>query len=134
MTTINRVRRWIFGLTIAGFVLPVSLAAASSLDGSWSGYGAITPRNGARERVRCRVTYLRVSAKVYSVSATCASASNTIRQTGELLMVRPNLFVGDFYNRQYDISGRLRVVVSGSRQKVSLSSRDGSGWLRLRRR
>jgi hypothetical protein len=134
MTAMHPIRRWALGLATAALILlPASLAAAT-LDGSWSGDGAITPRNGERERIRCRVTYSRLSAKVYSVSATCASASTTIRQSGTLLMVRPNLFVGDFYNRQYDMSGRIRVVVSGSTQNVTLSSRDGSGWLRLRRR
>jgi hypothetical protein len=134
MKTLNRLHRWALALATAVIILPASLAAAATLDGSWSGEGVITPRNGARERIRCRVRYVRLSAKVYSVSATCASASNTIRQTGELLMVRPNLFVGDFYNRQYDMRGRIRVVVRGSTQNVTLSSRDGSGWLRLRRR
>ena len=128
------IRRWALGLATAALILlPASLAAAT-LDGSWSGDGAITPRNGERERIRCRVTYSRLSAKVYSVSATCASASTTIRQSGTVLMVRPDVFVGDFYNQQYDMSGRIRVVVSGSTQNVTLSSRDGSGWLRLRRR
>ena len=132
----NRIRRWALGLATAAMILlPVSLAAAAaSLDGSWSGDGAITPRNGEQERIRCHVSSSRLSAKVYSVSATCASASTTIRQTGTVLMVRPDLFVGDFYNQQYDMSGRIRVVVSGSTQNVTLSSRDGSGWLRLRRR
>lgn len=112
----------------------VSPAAAASLDGAWSGSGIIRPRDADAERVRCRVSYSRLSQKVYSVSATCASASNTIRQTGELLMIRPNLFVGDFYNRQFDIRGRIRVVVRGTTQSVTLSSRDGRGSLSLQRR
>jgi hypothetical protein len=115
-------------------VLAATPAAAAPLNGSWSGDGIIRPRDGDAERVRCRVSYSRLSQKVYSVAATCASASNTIRQTGEVLMVRPNVFVGDFYNQQFDIRGRIRVVVRGRTQTVTLSSRNGRGSLKLRRR
>ena len=111
-----------------------SPAAAASLAGSWSGGGSIKPASGQRERVRCRVSYSRLTRKVFSVSARCATSSATIRQTGELLMIRPNLYVGDFYNRQFDIRGRIRVVISGSSQTVTLSSRNGNGRLRLRKR
>ncbi len=119
---------------LLAITIAASPVAAATLDGAWSGSGVIKPRSAEAERVRCRVSYSRLSQKVYSVSATCASASNTIRQTGELLMIRPNLFVGDFYNRQFDIRGRIRVVLSGRTQTVTLSSSDGNGSLRLRRR
>jgi hypothetical protein len=121
-------------LALAALLAWSTPAAAASLDGSWSGDGIIRPRSADAERVRCRVTYSRLSAKVYDVSATCASASNTIRQTGRLLMVRPNTYVGDFYNRQFDMSGRIRVVVKGSVQTVTMSSSEGRGSLTLRRR
>ncbi len=121
-------------LAIFAMVLSLTPASAAALDGAWSGEGIIRPRSAEAERVRCRVSYSRLSQKVYSVSATCASASNTIRQTGELLMIRPNLFVGDFYNKQFDIRGRIRVEVRGNTQAVTLSSSDGNGSLRLQRR
>ena len=38
-------------------------AAAASLGGSWSGSGFVKPASGQRERVRCRVTYTRLSKK-----------------------------------------------------------------------
>ena len=109
-------------------------SAAQSLDGAWSGGGFVKPTSGKREKVRCRVTYSRQSAKVYGVNARCASASATLRQTGELLKVRSNLFVGDFYNAQFDFRGRIRVVVSGKSQRVTLSGDGATGSLRLRKR
>ena len=108
--------------------------AAASLNGSWSGSGFVKPNSGQRERVRCRVRYSQLSKKVYSVSARCASSSATISQSGTVLMVRPNVYVGDFYNAQFDISGRIRVKISGRSQSVTLSSSSASGRLRLRKR
>jgi hypothetical protein len=48
-------------------------------------------------------------------------------------MVSPNRYVGDFYNSEYDISGRVRVVISGSSQTVTFSSAKGSGSLSLKK-
>lgn len=127
-------------------LLPVVLAAAAlnicvfaevaysePLQGSWSGSGYVKA-NGQRESVSCRVSYSPQGSKVVAVSATCASASATIRQTGQLSMVTSNRYVGDFYNSEYDISGRIRVSVSGSSQTVKFSSARASGSLRLSKR
>ena len=122
-----------FGIVMT-IALAVAPATAAPLDGAWSGGGSIKPSSGQRERVRCRASYTRITAKVFRVSARCATASASIRQTGELLLVRPNVYVGNFYNSQFDISGRIRVVVRGSSQTVTLSSRAGTGQLRLRKR
>ena len=79
----------------------------------WSGSGTVAPTGGQRPMVRCRVSYSPQGSKVVTVSATCTSASTTIHKTGQLSMVTPNRYVGDFYNSEYDISGRIRVSVSG---------------------
>ena len=113
--------------------LPATSSVAATLEGSWRGAGFVKPKAGQRERVKCRVSYTRLSRKVFSVSARCASASSTLRQTGTVLMVRSNVYVGDFYNSQFDVRGRIRVTVSGTRQSVEMSSPDGSGQLSLRR-
>lgn len=122
---------------VAGVMLGVAVLAGGAqsapLEGSWSGDGYVAPKQGKREKVRCRVTYSPQGAKVVAVKAVCASASTTIHQTGQLLMVSPTRYVGDFYNSQYDISGRIRVLVSGSSQTVTFSSAHGSGGLKLRR-
>lgn len=112
---------------------PLSAAAAADLSGTWSGSGSVSPKDGKREAVRCKVTYSPAGAAV-GVSATCASASATIHQTGSLTMVSPNKYVGDFYNPDFDISGRVRVSISGSSQTVTFSSPRASGSMTLSRR
>ena len=121
-------------VAFATLAIDPQAARAASLEGSWSGGGYVKPKSGNRERVRCRVSFSRQGAKVYAVSATCASASTTIRQTGQLSMVNANRFVGDFHNSQYDISGRVRVTVHGGRLNVTFSSASGGGAMTLSRR
>lgn len=106
---------------------------AGELAGTWNGSGYVSPAYGKRENVRCRITYNRHTPKVFSVSAVCASPSAKVHQTGEVLMVNPNLYVGDFYNPQFDVSGRVRVRLSGSRQTVTFSGARGSGSISLSR-
>lgn len=113
--------------------LLAEVALSASLAGTWSGSGYVMPKSGQREKVRCRVSFTPQGDKVVAVTATCASASTTIRQTGQLSMVTPNRYVGDFYNSEYDISGRVRVVISGSSQTVTFSSARGSGSLSLKK-
>lgn len=121
----------VMSLGFAGLAVPVR---AEMLSGSWSGGGYVKPRDGEREKVRCKVNYSPQGSSVVAVSATCASASLTIRQTGELTMVSPTRYVGEFYNSEYDISGRIGVSVSGSSQTVTFSSPRGGGSLSLSRR
>lgn len=120
-------------VAFAAMALP-GAAMAAELQGSWSGSGYVSPKSGARERVQCRVSYARQSSKVFSVSARCATPSVKINQTGEVLEVGRGRYVGDFYNAEYDVSGRVRVTVTGSRQKVTFSGAQGHGSLSLRRR
>jgi hypothetical protein len=115
------------GLSFSGVL------GASGLEGSWSGGGYVVPKSGARESVRCRVSYSRQSTTVFSVSATCSGAKTTVVQTGEVLEVSGGRYVGDFYNPQYDISGRVRVQMSGNHQDVTFSGAQGHGGLSLTR-
>lgn len=109
-------------------------AQAASLSGTWSGSGYVNPKDGPRESVRCRITYSQESATVYGVKAVCATTSTKIIQTGEVLMVNPSRYVGDFYNSQYDVSRRVRVSLRGVRQTVTFSSKKGHGSMTLRKR
>ena len=110
------------------------VTGAELLQGSWGGRGYVKPSDGERQTVNCRVTYTPHGSNVVAVSATCSSETTTIHQTGQLSMVRPNRYVGDFHNSEYDISGRIQVSVSGSSQTVTFSSPRGSGSLSLSRR
>jgi hypothetical protein len=108
-------------------------AQSSSIEGTWSGGGYAQLSSGQREKIRCRVRYTRETADVFGVSAVCASPSLKVTQTGTISRVAANRFVGDLYNPEFDVSGRIRVVVSGSQQSVTMSSSKGSGSLTLSR-
>ncbi len=129
-------RKTIFGVLLGTLYIfaPSTAFAGSGLEGSWRGSGYVSPTSGARENVRCRVRYSQQASKVYSVSATCATASTTIIQTGEVLEVSGGRYVGDFYNPQFDVSGRVRVQMSGDHQTVTFSGGRGRGSLSLTRR
>lgn len=123
-------------LAVAVILMTGGATAALSdpLQGSWSGSGYIKPTDGKRENVKCRVSYSPQGASVVAVSATCASASATIRQSGQLSMVSPSRYIGDFYNSEFDISGTIRVSVKGGSQTVSFSSSKANGNLNLTKR
>lgn len=133
-----------FVQTVAGAVALAAFTAsllaftptshAASLSGEWVGGGFIEPRAGTRERVRCRVRYSRVSRNVFSVNARCASPSGSLNQTGEVIRVRANRYVGDFYNAQFNEYGRARVIVRGRSQSVTVTTGSGRGRLTLRKR
>lgn len=109
-------------------------AQGAALDGMWTGGGYVAVESGKRERVSCRVRYSRENPDVFGVHAVCASQSVKLTQTGTVSRAGPNRFVGDFYNAEYDISGRVRVIVSGSSQTVTLTSARGTGSLSLSRK
>lgn len=109
-------------------------AQSGSLEGTWSGGGYAEVSSGQRENVSCRVRYTREGADVFGVSAVCASKSVKLKQTGTVSRVAANRYVGDLYNAEYDVAGRIRIVVSGSSQSVTMTSKRGSGSLSLSRR
>jgi hypothetical protein len=55
------------------------------------------PKSRARENVRCRVRFSRLSNMVFSVESTCSSATINVVQTGGVLEVSPGRYAGDFY-------------------------------------
>lgn len=113
---------------------PTTAASAAALAGEWSGEGTVTQTEGPTEKVRCRVSYKQESAKVFGVVAQCASTSKKMKQTGELLEVRPGVYSGKFNLPQYDVSGRVRVVLEGETQTVTFKSPRGEGQVTLTRR
>ncbi|MEQ1714030.1 MAG: hypothetical protein ABL908_21905 [Hyphomicrobium sp.] len=136
-------RRIAVALAIVLLAAPSPAAAQSpSLEGNWTGGGYAEAISGHRERVSCRVRYTRETADVFGVHAVCASQSVKLVQTGTVSRAGANRFAGDFYNAEFDVAGRVRVVlearlrhvVSGSRQTVTLSSGRGSGTLSLSRK
>ena len=113
---------------------PAPAASAAALAGDWSGEGTVTQTEGPTEKVRCRVSYKQEAAKIFGVVAQCASTSKKMKQTGELLEVRPGVYTGEFNLPQYDVSGRVRVVLNGETQTVTFKSPRGEGEVILTRR
>ncbi len=129
------------GLALAGAMLaafatvaPVKAAVAAELSGSWSGSGTVTLSSGAREKARCRASYTHAGGRTYAMSATCATASAKVSQTAILSQNTKNRFGGTFYNPEYGVTGRIRIVVSGKRQTVYLSGSAGHATFSLNRR
>lgn len=125
--------RILFWLTIfltAALVAPLH-ADPVPLEGDWKGSGTVEPAEGPAEKVRCRINYKRETDKVFRLDAKCATTSNQINQTGELLKVNPGVYVGEFYIASYDIAGRIRVVIEGSVQTMTFKSSRGHGRLTL---
>ncbi|MBY0227178.1 MAG: hypothetical protein K2Q28_15355 [Hyphomicrobium sp.] len=117
-------------LTIA----PVNAAIAAELAGTWSGSGTVTLANGAREKARCRASYIAAGGRTYAMSATCATASAKVSQTAILSQNTKNRFGGTFYNPEFGVTGRIRIIVSGKRQTVYLSGSAGHATFSMQRR
>lgn len=127
----------IMGLAVLATVAaasPSMAAGSASIAGSWAGSGTLRLDEGNEEKVRCRVTYGRIAGQEFSLSARCATSSNALDQTGQLKRVSENQYVGDIHNRQFNLSARVTVTVSGSQQVVAISSSHGSASLNLKRR
>jgi hypothetical protein len=108
--------------------------SGASLAGSWSGGGWVSFSSGNKERARCRAHYSRAGGSSYALSATCATASGSASQTATVYQVGPNRFRGSFHNVEYNISGSIRIVVSGNSQSVTLAGEGASASLSLSRR
>lgn len=113
---------------------PVAAREITPLAGEWYGEGTVTQNKGATEEVRCLINYKKESAKVYGVTAKCASTTKQMNQTGELLEVTPGVFVGEFNIQKFDISGRVRVVIEEDTQTVTFKSSRGEGEMTLTKR
>jgi len=131
-TVQQAIRLWVLAMGLLGGGAP-SLAQAAGLEGSWSGGGTVRFASGAEEHARCRAHYSRRSNAVYVLRATCATASGKAAQSATLQKVGDNRYSGTFYNSEYDISGRIYVIIRGSSQSVRLTSSSGSASFRLSR-
>jgi hypothetical protein len=121
-------------LAVVLTIAPVNAAIAAELAGTWSGSGTVTLANGARERARCRASYIAAGGRTYAMSATCATASAKVSQTAILSQNTKNRFGGTFYNPEFGVTGRIRIIVSGKRQTVYLSGSAGHATFSMQRR
>lgn len=110
-----------------------ALAQAARLDGTWNGAGRMVLSSGNAERVRCRATFRRQASRTFGMSAICATPSARVSQVARVQQVSAGRFEGRFYNREYDVSGTIRVTVRGNRLTASLSGGGASALLSLAR-
>ena len=110
-----------------------AMAQAANLQGTWSGGGRVVLPSGDTERARCRASFQQQSARTFSMSAVCATASTRIAQVARVQRVSASSFEGQFYNREHDISVTIRISVRGDRLSASLSGGGGRGAFSLSR-
>ncbi len=108
-------------------------AQSANLKGSWSGSGRVVLPSGDVERARCRASFKQQTPRSFSMNAICATSSVRIVQSATLRQVSGGEFAGQFYNREYDISGSIRVTLRGDRLSAFLSGGGGSGAFDLRK-
>ena len=108
-------------------------AQSVSLEGSWSGGGQIIFPSGESERARCRASFRRNGGESFGMSAICATPSARVQQNAEITRVSGNRYRGEFFNREYGLSGSIRIVVEGDSLEASLSGGGGSAQLSMNR-
>src|SRR5438046_2564469 len=104
----------LMALTVVAISAVSNAEPASSLAGSWSGGGWVSFASGKKEKARCHAHYSRAGGTSYSLSATCATASGKASQAATVHQVSANHYQGSFHNNEYNISGTIRISVSGN--------------------
>ena len=110
--------------------LAPAYAAAPSLQGQWRGSGVVTHRK-AKDTVRCRVSFQRLSATAFSVSSQCATENGRYDVTGRVAASGGNRYSGPVQGQ--GVSGTAVIVVQGNRMSVTVTSRRGAATLSLSR-
>jgi len=67
------------------------------------------------------------------MAATCATAAAKVSQTAILSQNTQNRFGGTFYNPEFGVTGRIRVIVSGKRQTIYLTGSAGNATFSMAR-
>lgn len=120
-----------------GIPATASIASAASLIGSWSGRGSVTLiPSGRVEPVSCRVSYEKGDdrGRTFVLYATCATTGGTFAQSGRVVKHSSTRYSGSMYSDQYDVSGKVNISISGTRQTVRVSSSRAKGVLKLSKR
>jgi hypothetical protein len=120
-------------VALAGLNVPARSQQAATLAGFWTGLGVISSGLGAGERARCHAHYAAKSETTFLVTARCATGSGPLSQTANLRKVSENTYAGSFYNEEYNISGRMQVVVRGDTQRVTLISSSATAAFTMKR-
>lgn len=121
----------VIGLSLIG---NAGSAMAASLDGTWSGGGTVTPDQGEKEKARCRAVFKKYSTKSYRMVAKCSIPSlGVVRQEAVVKKTGANTYTGNFFNSEYNVRGKITIIVKGDRQTVSLKADAGSAFLTFKK-
>jgi hypothetical protein len=110
--------------------LAPALAAPATIEGSWRGSGIVRHR-GSADAVRCRVTFSRVTAKSFGVSAQCGTETGRYDVSGRVVSQGGNRYSG--WVTTNNQSGLAVILQHGNRLSVTVKSRRGSAKLSLSR-
>ena len=105
-------------------------AVADSLEGQWRGSGVVSHRN-AKDTVRCRVSFQRLSTTSFSVSSQCAAETGRYDVKGRVVASGGNRYSGPVQGE--GVTGTALIVQSGNRLSVTVTSRRGTAKLSLSR-
>jgi hypothetical protein len=123
-------RQVLIVLLIASCAALTPALAASSLQGQWRGSGVVSHRN-AKDAVRCRVSFQRLSATSFSVSSQCTTETGRYDVTGRVAASGSNRYAGPVQGQ--GVNGTAVVVLHGNRLSVTVTSKRGSATLSLSR-
>ncbi len=124
---------YLLSVLVLGATLATAHASPATIEGGWSGSGIANYRNRT-DRLVCRVTFARIEARSFRVSALCASGDRRYEQSGTVTNVGGNHYTGWVQNAQFNQRGSARMTQQGTRLSVSVSSRRGTANLTLSRR
>lgn len=112
-----------------------SYAKSQSLIGSWRGGGVVQPKDGAREKTRCRAEIQKSPGRcLYHAVYRCSSPLGLISQTVDIKKKSTTRYVGTFYNPQYNVKGTFSITLQGNRHSVVMKSSRGEGWIDFSRK
>ncbi len=120
-------------IAAAAILFATPAFADSDLAGAWSGGGSVVYNSGSKEKARCRAKFNKIGSSSYAMSATCATASGKVDQSATLRKTGSNSYSGSFRNPDYNVTGSIRVTVSGNSQNVSMSSDAGTASFSMSR-
>ena len=130
MVTAFWVRRALIATLIALVFAPTPALAASSLQGQWRGSGVVTHRK-AKNAVRCRVSFQRLSATAFSLSSQCSAETGRYDVKGRVVASWSNRYSGSVQGE--GVNGTVVIAHHGNRLSVSVASGRGSATLSLSR-
>ncbi len=112
-----------------------SYAKSVSLIGSWRGGGIVQPKDGAKEKTRCRAEIQKSPGRgLYSAVYKCSSPLGLISQTVDVKKISASHYTGTFNNTLHKGKGVFSITIDGNKQTVTMRSNQGEGWLDLNRK